>query len=75
MRAEAYGPVVLRPKGEPLLPRWKPFPVPWGGFWSGTEWCGLDGFPCEVEPTHYAHWPAGPVAAAISTDLMGSWRM
>ncbi len=22
----------LRPKGEPLLPRWKPFPVPWGGF-------------------------------------------
>ena len=22
----------LRPKGESLLPRWKPFPVPWGGF-------------------------------------------
>lgn len=22
----------LRPRGEPLLPRWKPFPVPWGGF-------------------------------------------
>ena len=40
-------------------------PVPWGGFWSGTEWCGLDGFPCEVEPTHYAHWPAGPVAASV----------
>ncbi|MDY3560980.1 CPBP family intramembrane metalloprotease [Gemmata sp. JC673] len=22
----------LRPRGEPLLPRWKPFPVPWSGF-------------------------------------------
>jgi hypothetical protein len=22
----------LRPRGEPLLPRWRPFPVPWGGF-------------------------------------------
>lgn len=23
---------VLRPKGEPLLPRWAPLPVPWSGF-------------------------------------------
>lgn len=22
----------LRPRGEPLLPTWKPWPVPWGGF-------------------------------------------
>ncbi len=33
----AAGPVgllarALRPRGEPLLPRWKPWPVPWNGF-------------------------------------------
>ncbi|MFM8274916.1 MAG: hypothetical protein ACKODX_21650, partial [Gemmata sp.] len=26
------GALALRPRGEPLLPAWRPFPVPWGGF-------------------------------------------